>query len=138
MRVRPAGAALFLLLAAVSAQAQAGSQPKPAAPEEYGEGEFSPLARALRRGEIVLFGSFPLSLFLCYESYDIYRYLSHDLEPQYAPWPFRRPDALPYTTQENAGVLIAAVSVSLLIAIADYAVGRVLERGTARRTSPDR
>ena len=112
--------------------------PAPAAPEEYEEGEFSPGLKALRRGEIMFFGSFPFSLFFSYEAYDIYRFFANDRQIQYAPWPFRRPDAVAYESYETTGVLVAAVSVSLVLAVVDYMIGKAIERRAAKRRSPDR
>ena len=112
--------------------------PAPSAPEEYQEKEFSRGLKALRRGEVILFGSFPLTLFLSYETYDIYRYFANDRLPQYRPWPARPPDAVAYQDWETAGVLITAVSLSLSLALTDYLIGKAIERRTAKRRSPDR
>ncbi len=128
---------IILLACTAAAGAQNQSESQPPEPEEYGREEFSPFLKALRRGEIVLFGSFPLSLFLCFETYDVYRFFYHDRDIRYAPWPFRRPDAVSYEDKENIGVLLSAISVSLVFAIADYAIGRALERRAARRSSSD-
>ena len=119
---------LFLLAVPLCAQQQ-GSAGGEA--EEYTEEEFSPFLHDLRRAEIVMLGSFPLSLFLTLEFYDIYRYISFrgDAEQyRYAPWPFRPPDAAGYSSSENLGILLGALSVSLLVAVADYIVGRVREQ----------
>jgi hypothetical protein len=103
--------------------------------EEYTEEEFSPSLRNLRRAEIVMLGSFPLTLFVSLEFYDIYRYVSFRGDPdqyRYAPWPFRPPDAAGYSATENLGIFVSALSVSFLIAVADYIVGRVRERRPER------
>lgn len=148
-------AALGLMLAAIAASAFAQtdtpatppaappstplpSPPAASQPEEYKEEEFSPGLRALRRGEVVLFGSLPLTLFFSYEVYDIYRFFANDRLPEYAPWPVRRPDAVPYTEWETVGVLVTAVSLSLTLALTDYLIGKALERRAAKRRSPDR
>jgi hypothetical protein len=94
-------------------------------PEEYVEEEFAPVLRGLRRAEIVMLGTFPLTLFLSLEAYDIYRFAASGGAPEYAPWPFRPPGAVGYTGKENLGVFLAALSTSVLIATADYIVGRV-------------
>lgn len=111
-------------------------------PEEYGEEEFSPALKALRRGEIVMLGSLPFSLFFTLEAYDLYRFFSHydsqeGFDPAYSPWPFRRPGAAPYTRQESIGVFVSALGVSLLIAVTDYLIGRIRERRAARPAGPD-
>jgi hypothetical protein len=134
----------FCLAAAGFAQSEAPAatplpSPPPAEePEEYEEEEFGPGLKALRRGEVILFGSFPLTLFLSYEVYDIYRFFANDRLPQYRPWPARPPDAVDYEDWETAGVLVSAVSVSLALALTDFLIGKALERRAAKRRSPDR
>jgi hypothetical protein len=114
------------------------SAPDAKAPEEYKEEEFGRGLKALRRGEIILFGSFPLTLFLSFEAYDIYRFFANDMLPQYRPWPARPPDAVDYQDWETAGVLVTAVSLSLVMALTDHLIGKALERRAAKRRSPDR
>jgi hypothetical protein len=97
-------------------------------PEEYVTEEFSPLLQDLRRAEIILLGSFPITLFLSLEIYDTYRYIKNGGDYQYAPWPFRPPDAAGYSSGENIGIIISAASVSLLIAVVDYLIGRRMEK----------
>lgn len=101
-------------------------------PEEYTEEEFSPVLRDLRRAEIILLGSFPITLFLSLEVYDTYRYIKYEGDYQYAPWPFRPPNAAGYTSGENIGILLSAASVSLLIAATDYMIGRSREKRSRR------
>lgn len=116
--------ALAVLAGAVHSQEQpaVGSDTDP---EEYSEQEFSPVLRNLRRAEIIMLGTFPVTLFLSLEAFDIYRFAASGGAPEYAPWPFRPPGAVGYTEKENLGVFLAAVSTSVLIAAADYIVGRV-------------
>ena len=104
-------------------------------PQEYGEEEFSPFLRDLRRAEIVMLGSFATL-----EVFDLYRYLATIeivdgqvfADASYTPWPFRPPDAAPYEPQQIAGILVTALSASLLIAVADYIIGREKEKRSER------
>ena len=124
--------ALLLLAAPLWAQ-QSGDESLE--PEEYGEEEFSPFLRSLRRGEILMLGSFPLTLFLTLEAFDIYRFAVNYGQPdsyRYAFWPYRSPDPAPYSSREVTGIIVTALSVSLLIAVTDYIIGR------ARQKQPDR
>ena len=82
--------------------------------------------------EIILLGSFPITLFLSLEIYDTYRYIISGGDYLYAPWPFRPPNAAGYDTNENIGIIVSAVSVSLLIAVIDYMIGRRGEKRSAR------
>jgi hypothetical protein len=98
-----------------------------AEPEEYQDEEFSPFLRNLRRAEIIMLGSFPITLFLSMEVFDIYRYIDHIGDPEqyrYQPWPFRSPYPVPYGKYETLGIFVSAISASLLIALADYIIGR--------------
>lgn len=94
-------------------------------PEGYTEQEFSPFLRDLRRAEIVMLGTFPMTLFLSLEAYDIYRFVDNGGAREYAPWPFRPPDAVGYTGKQKLGVFLAALSTSVLITAADYIISRV-------------
>lgn len=136
-------AVLFgLLLAAAASFPQEKSQPiqTPSAktPAEYEKEEFSPFLKALRRGEIILFGSFPISLFVTFEAYDLGRFFINDRRLEYAPWPFRPPNAAQYSKEETIGILTTAVSLSLTLAIADYLVGRIVAKRAARRSNQGR
>ena len=106
-------------------------------PEGYSEQEFAPFLRDLRRAEIVILGTFPVTLFLSLEVYDIYRFAASGGAPEYAPWPFRPPGAVGYTGKENLGVLLSALSTSVLIAAADYIVGRVKAKRELERQRSD-
>ena len=97
-------------------------------PEDYLPGEFPQVLQDLRRGEIILAGSFPFSLFVTLEAYDFYRYAANDWAQEYAPWPFRSPNSPEYEARDRAIILISAVSLSAAIALADYIVGKIVER----------
>ena len=125
---------VIVILLAVPLWAQQGEE-QSTEPEEYAEDEFSPFARNLRRGEIVMLGSFPLTLFLTLEGFDIYRFAVNYGQPdsyRYAFWPYRSPDPAPYSSREVTGIIITALSASLLIAVTDYIIGR------ARQKRPER
>ncbi len=150
--VRYAAVLLGLLLAAAAAfpqesttpaqtppaQTPPAQSPSTKTPAEYDKEEFSPALKALRRGEIILFGSFPISLFITFEAYDLGRFFINDRRLEYAPWPFRPPNAAQYSTEETIGILATAVSISLVLAIADYLVGRIVAKRAARRSNQGR
>lgn len=92
-------------------------------PVPYEEDEFPQWAKDLRRAEIIVIGSIPFTMFLAIEIFDIYRYVSMDFNPDYAPWPFR--GSAPYELEEKFGVIVTAVSFSVCIAIIDYIIMRV-------------
>jgi hypothetical protein len=104
-------------------------------PEPYGPEEFPKVLHDLRRGEIILVGTFPFSLFVALEVFDFYRFASNDWAQEYAPWPFRSPVSPPYTNSEKGWILVSALSLSAALAIADYVVGKIVER-RAQGSSP--
>ncbi len=124
--------ALLVLALPIAAQQEGTGEDEP---EEYQEDEFSPFLRELRRAEIVMFGSFPITLFLSLEAFDIYRYIDHYKDEdyyKYTPWPFRSPESAPYETREVAGILVTAVSTSMLIAAVDYIIGKAKKKRSER------
>jgi hypothetical protein len=111
-------AVVFVLIVAA-----ASAQDETPTPEEYTEEEFSEWLHDLRRAEIVLVGSFPITMFVTVFAYDIIRYASNEFQPEYAPWPFKGPNAVGLEDEERRGVLIAGVSISGLLALADFLLG---------------
>jgi hypothetical protein len=123
-----AALALSAALAPVSAHAE---EPKP---EEYRPEEFAAWMHKLRRGEVILVGSLPFSVFVVTLAYDTVRYFVHVNEMdarRYAPWPFRPPDAEEYTPGENIGVAVGVLACSLAVSVADYIIGEIRERRAA-------
>ena len=125
--------ALMLLVAA------GGFAAEKRLPEEYDPEEFSPFLNDLRRGEIIFFGSLPLSLFVCFETYDISRYFyirgrdGAEEALAYAPRPLRRYGGKPYSSEETKWLLVSALSLSLSFALVDFMIGRIRERRSAHQ-----
>jgi hypothetical protein len=78
----------------------------------------------LRRGEIVAFGSFPLTMFWTSCFMDLYRTASHGWDSRYAPFPFKGAGAIGMTDREVVTMFTIAISSSLAIAIADHFIMR--------------
>ena len=91
-------------------------------PEPYDPEEFAPWLRDLRRGEIVTIGAFPLAYVFTQLGYNLYRFGIHGWDSEYAP--VGNPNRAPYSEGETVGVLLGAATVSILIATADYLIGR--------------
>ncbi len=106
-------------------------------PEEYQEDEFPQYLKDLRRGEIIFFGSIPFSFFFAFETYGIYRWISHDTQAEYRPWPFESPARVPYSPDETLLVIVSALSISFLIALADFIIGKIDEQGSTEHPVPD-
>jgi len=130
-RTRPPGGKTGLVLAGlllIVLIVPPGGFAEERTPEDYVEGEFPQVLKDLRRGEILLAGSFPFSLFIALEVFDLYRFASNDWAQEYAPWPFRSPSSPPYEPGERTIILVSALSLSAAIALADYIVGKIIER----------
>jgi hypothetical protein len=125
------------VLLALALWAPAGGYGQTNEPEPYRPEEFPKVLQDLRRGEIILIGSFPFTLFLSLEVFDFYRFAINDWAPEYAPWPFRSPASPDYSAAEKGWILLSALSASAVLAIADYVVGRIVER-RAQGSSPRR
>jgi hypothetical protein len=78
----------------------------------------------LRRGEIVAFGSFPLTIFWTSFFLDLYRTASHGWDNRYAPFPFKGAGAIGMTDREVVTMFTIAISSSFVIAIADHFIMR--------------
>jgi hypothetical protein len=125
---------VLLLFRTVGAAAQTTDDKTP---EPYTEEEFPQWARDLRRAEIIAIGSFPFTLFFTNFAYDTYRFVANGFDPAYRPWPFRGPGSAGFTKGERIGVIVASLSLSAVIAVVDYFLGRAeAEREAARRPEP--
>ncbi|MDR2150743.1 MAG: hypothetical protein LBO67_08055 [Spirochaetaceae bacterium] len=78
----------------------------------------------LRRGEIVAFGSFPFTMFASIFIMDSVRFLSHNVDTRYAPWPFKPAGAVAMTDVEKGVTVSVAVAASVIIAVVDHLIVR--------------
>jgi hypothetical protein len=127
----PAAMAAALLLACLAFPPAAACE-ETHVPAPYEEEEFPGWLRDLRRAEVILFGSFPFTLFFTFETYDTYRFFANGMDPSFTPWPMRPGSAQVYTDDEKKKVALTAVSLSLLIAVTDFIIGRIHERAARR------
>jgi len=93
-------------------------------PQPYSSDEFQGWMKDLWRAEVVLVGSFPITLFLTLETYDLYRYFNTGFDATYAPWPFNTGSTLNLSAQEQTLIIVTAVSLSLTVAVLDFMLGR--------------
>jgi len=91
--------------------------------EPYVDEEFPGWAHDLRRAEIIMAGVFPFSLFVSSFGYDLVRFATNGFNAAYSPWPFKQPGAPELEQSEQIGILIMAISLSGVIALADYFLG---------------
>lgn len=96
-------------------------------PEPYKDEEFAPWLHDLRRAEILLIGSVPLTLFFSNLTYGLIRYGQNGFQEDYAPSLFGNQNPEPMTQEEKIGVIVAAVSVSAAIALTDFIIGKIVK-----------
>ncbi len=115
----------LLCLFVFSTQAYSAESSDTEEPEPYTEEEFPDWMHRLRRFEIIALGTLPFTFLATFLVFDIVRYANSGGDPDYALFGSTNP--VPYTTGEKIGVVVAACSVSFLIAFADYLIGRARE-----------
>ncbi|HUI69106.1 MAG TPA: hypothetical protein VL354_01210 [Spirochaetia bacterium] len=117
-------AVLVLLACILVAGFPSGAFAQDHQPQPYSPDEFQGWMKDLWRAEVILVGSFPITLFLTLESYDLYRYFNTGFNATYAPWPFNTGSALNLTAQDQTFIIITAVGLSLTVAVIDFMIGR--------------
>ncbi len=96
-------------------------------PEPYTSAEFSQATLNLRRGEIVTFGSLPFTMMWAGTGYSVFRYFNHGMQSEYAPSLINKYSNANFSKKEQNAIIIGAAGVSLLIGVADFIVGQVLQ-----------
>lgn len=111
-------ALLGLALVAGRLSAQEDTDPAPYEPTEFGPG-----LRAIRRGEIIAVGVFPLALLVSRIAYDYGRWAFDEFDD--ASSPLIRPLGVdPFPDEaDRIAVALAAVGVSVVFALVDYLIG---------------
>ncbi len=128
-----------------------------ASPQPYQAGEFSTWAKDLRRFEIISIGALPWGVFYSNLVFDLSRYLSGNsfgfsfanlslganpfthtgglgsFNSIYAPWPFKSATSYASSDDEEALVLLSAISLSIIIGIVDYAIVKAKQGAKQRR-----
>ena len=125
---------LFINIAIILIIAPLNAEEKSYSPAPYEEDEFSQWMHDLRRAEIVLIGTLPLTLFVSNIGFQLVRYAVNEFEPEYAP-SLSGAGGSALTETEKAGVLLGAVSASLVISVIDFIIGEIKEKETQRARS---
>jgi hypothetical protein len=90
-------------------------------------------AKDIRRWEIILFGSFPFSMFTVTTIMDTIRWSNDWNDMSYAPWPLKSAGAVPMTSEEHIQTITIAVGVSAAVAFADLIIVQVKRQKARRR-----
>lgn len=109
-----------------SPQTPSPEQQKPPAPpaEPYQPAEFPSWLLALRRAEIIFFGSLPFSFLLACEGLELGRYMVNNFDPAYAPWPFRTTGGIPYTESDRLIIITSTLIISGVVALIDFIINQ--------------
>jgi len=102
-------------------------------PDPYTEDEFPAWALDLRRAEIIFFGSLPFTFLLAFEGVEVGRYIAHNYDADYTPFPFRSGNPKEYSLEENLLIIGSAVALSLVVALIDF----IIEKAKPRPVSPE-
>jgi hypothetical protein len=116
---------IFVCVSALSAENDSGDLKEP---EPYTEEEFPEWMHNLRRFEIITLGTLPFTFLATFLVYDFIRYATSGFDRDYALFGSTNP--VPYTTEEKIGVVIAACSTSVLIALVDFFIGKARKART--------
>lgn len=94
--------------------------------EPYTRDEFPDWLHDLRRAEIVSLGSLPFVTLGVTLSYSLYRYFSHDMNPDYFPNPFAKSSsAARLTTDEQLGILFTSLGISAAVGVIDFTISTI-------------
>jgi hypothetical protein len=111
----------------------AGEEPS-YTPAPYEKEEFPEWMHVVRRAEIVLIGSIPITLFFSKMGYQLVRYGINDFNPDYLPELFGNHNPIPLTEKEKRGILISTIIASGVVALTDFILGEV-EKAREERDS---
>jgi len=98
--------------------------------------EFPQWAKDLRRGEIIAFGAYPISIFFSRIFLDLYRMSQHEWDPRYAPWPATAPGGPGLTENELKSLFLIAAAVSVTVSVADHLIIRHKRKKAAAAAAP--
>ncbi|MBO5690912.1 MAG: hypothetical protein J6R96_03520 [Spirochaetaceae bacterium] len=94
--------------------------------EPYTKDEFPGWLHDMRRAEIVSLGSLPFVTLGVTLGYSLYRYFSHDMNPDYFPNPFAKSSsAARLTTDEQLGILFTSLGVAAVVGITDFTISSI-------------
>ena len=94
--------------------------------EPYTKDEFPGWLQDMRRAEIVSLGSLPFVTLGVTLGYSLYRYFSHDMNPDYFPNPFSKSSSAAHlSTDEQLGILFTSLGVAAVVGITDFTISSI-------------
>ena len=100
-------------------------------PKEYTEDEFPQALHDLRRFEIISLGALPFVTLNSTLVYSGIKYVQNDFNPAYAPNPFAPKSENGFTTEEQVGILLTSLGISVGIGLTDYII-QVIKRNSKK------
>lgn len=96
-------------------------------PVPYGPAEFPDWQKDIRRAEILSFGALPFITFMASIYYDIFRYIDHDGNEGYLPWPLKKSDiAVPLSEDDQKTIFFASAGISVGVAVFDFSYRAIM------------
>lgn len=103
-------------------------------PEPYGEDEFPQFMKDIRRAEIISFGALPFVTLTSTLVYSGIRWGRHGFDTNYFPNPFAKSsDSNGFSQQEQIGILLTSVGISVGIGLTDLIVNVVKRKAEKKR-----
>ncbi len=107
--------------------------------EPYTQDNIPSWAQDARRMSIITFGSIPFTTLTTTLGYTVFRYVANGFDSNYIPNPFPTSStAANLNTDEQVGILVTAVSLSVIIGIIDYVVIKTKENKEAQEQQKER
>lgn len=101
-------------------------------PEEYNKDEIPQALHDLRRFEIITLGALPFVTLDATLTYSTIRYAQHNFDSAYIPNIFASSQEGGFTTEEQFGILLSSLGISVGIGITDYIV-RLISRNVKKK-----
>lgn len=105
-------------------------------PEPYSDNEFPGFLHDLRRAEIITLGAMPFITFNATLGYSLGKFAFNNFDPQYFVNPFAQSSDSSFSTDEQIGIILTSLGISLCIGITDFIVNSV-KRNNAKKKIND-
>lgn len=120
----------FLLIFSIFSQNLIFSESK--TPEPYAEDEFPGFLDDLRRAEVITLGAMPFVTFNATLGYSFGKFAFNNFDPSYFVNPFAQSSESSFSTDEQIGLILTSLGISLCIGITDLIVNSV-KRNNAKK-----
>lgn len=91
-------------------------------PAPYAPDEFPVFMKDIRRFEIISLGAMPFITLNASLAYSIGKYAAHDFDSDYSPNPFAKSSDGGYSEDEQKGILLTSLGISVGIGLTDFIV----------------